>query len=61
MDDKTKEMLAQLKLQRDTLRLKIEKIDQQTDKNWNVFRMEIQKDVQQFARDANGFFMKKEK
>lgn len=59
MGIRTKEMLAQLKMQRDSMRLKLQMLDQQSGQHWIASKMQIQKDIQEFANDENHFFMKK--
>lgn len=58
MSSKSEEMLNKLKAERDTLAMKLNKIESETDKNWDSLKAELNHDIKQFSSGVKDFFRK---
>ncbi len=56
MDANTEELLNDLKADRDTLKMKLNVIENQSEKQWKVYKKELEHDVDQFTMNVKDFF-----
>lgn len=56
LNSETQEMLNNLKAERDTLSMKLDEIENQTEQKWSAFKQELEHDTKQFASSVEDFF-----
>lgn len=54
--EETRELISDLKFQRDVLQNKLEKIGAQTEKNWESFKTDMEQDMEEFKLSLKDFF-----
>ena len=52
----TKEILDNLKAERDTLNIKLTKIENRSERNWEEFKTELEQDMGKFSSKVKEFF-----
>ncbi|MFO7656649.1 MAG: hypothetical protein R6W78_06245 [Bacteroidales bacterium] len=56
LSSEAQEMLNNLKAERDTLNMKLDEIENQTEQKWSAFKKELEHDTKQFASSVEDFF-----
>jgi hypothetical protein len=56
LNNEAQAMLNNLKTERDTLNMKLDAIENQTEKTWKKFKKEVEHDSKQFAESVEDFF-----